>query len=306
MERLVFLQRVIDYIEDHIKEELSAEELAGMVGYSPYHFSRIFYKQTGYTLMDYVVKRKLQFALYELVNGKKIIEIAMDYGFETHAGFTKAFKKCFGSPPSLYKEHGPTSLPQKLDLMSLHEKNTGGIVLQPQIVLRDAFNVAGKIFSIENFPADRNVPAFWDQEGLTDGSIERYLYKELSPKKHGEYCINLSRSLDENMCRYLFAVNYDDEKVLPDGITATQIPEAVYAIFRTPLVEVSQFATAIKGTWRYILEEWFPHSSYEVDEEGFDFEFYDEHCHYWDFKRVYMEIHIPIKEKSREITLEIF
>jgi AraC family transcriptional regulator len=299
IQQLLLLQRVIDYIEDHIKEELSTEELARMVGYSPYHFSRIFHKQTGYTLMDYVVKRKLQFALYELVNGKKIIEIAMDYGFETHSGFTKAFKKCFGSPPSLYKEHCPTSLPQKLDLMSLHQKNTGGIVLQPQIVRRSAFNVAGKIFSIENFPSDRNVPAFWDQEGLTDGSIETYLYEVLSPKKHGEYCINLSRSLEEG-CRYLFAVDYDGEMSLPDGVTATRIPEATYAIFRTPLVEVGQFATAIKGTWRYILEDWFPHSSYEVDEEGFDFEFYDEHCHYWDFKKIYMEIHIPIKEKSRE------
>jgi AraC-like DNA-binding protein len=43
-------------------------------------------KHTGYTLMVYVVKRKLQYALYELVNGNKIIQIAMDYGFDTHAG----------------------------------------------------------------------------------------------------------------------------------------------------------------------------------------------------------------------------
>lgn len=300
IQQLSLLQTVIDYIEDHIKEEMSAESLAGMVGYSPYHFSRIFYKQTGYTLMDYVVKRKLQFALYELVNGKKIIEIALDYGFETHAGFTKAFKKCFGSPPSLYKEHCPTSLPQKLDLMSLHQKKTGGIVLQPQIVRRSAFLVAGKVFSIENFPANRNVPAFWEQEGLTDGSIERYLYEVLAPKKHGEYCINLSRSLEEDRCQYLFAVDYDGETGLPDDLTSAEIPDANYAIFRTPLVEVDHFASAIKGTWRYILEDWFPHSSYEVDEDSFDFEFYDEHCHYWDFKKIYMEIHIPIKEKPRE------
>jgi AraC family transcriptional regulator len=300
IQQLLLLQRVIDYIEDHIKEELSAEKLAGMVGYSPYHFSRIFYKQTGYTLMDYVVKRKLQFALYELVNGKKIIDIALDYGFETHAGFTKAFKKCFGSPPSLYKEHCPISLPQKLDLMSLHQKNTGGIVLQPQIVRRSAFFVAGKIFCLENVPSTSNVPAFWEQEGLTDGSIERYLYEVLSPKRHGEYCIRLRSSLDDEICRYLFAVDYDHETGLPDGLSAIQIPGAAYAVFRTPLVEVEQFASAINGTWRYILEDWFPTSSYEVDEEGFDFEFYDEHCHYWDFKKIYMEIHIPIKEKSRE------
>lgn len=107
------LQQVIDYIDDHIKEEIAPELLARLAGYSPYHFYRLFQKQIGYTLMDYVLKRKLQFALYELINGKKVVEIAMDYGFETHAGFTKAFKKCFGSPPSLYKLHCPLSLPQK-------------------------------------------------------------------------------------------------------------------------------------------------------------------------------------------------
>ncbi|MCC0566691.1 helix-turn-helix transcriptional regulator [Brevibacillus borstelensis] len=116
------LQKAIDYIEDHIKDEIDPEKLAAMAGYSPYHFYRIFHKHTGFTIMDYVVKRKLQYAMYELANGEKIIQIAMDYGFETHSGFTKAFKKCFGSPPSLYKLHCPLSLPQKLNLLSLHEK----------------------------------------------------------------------------------------------------------------------------------------------------------------------------------------
>jgi AraC family transcriptional regulator len=105
------LQQVIDYIEQHIKDEMEPENLAKMAGYSPYHFYRVFQKHTGYTLMDYVVKRKLQYALHELVNEKKVIQIAMNYGFETHAGFTKAFKKCLGSPPSLYKIHCPKSLP---------------------------------------------------------------------------------------------------------------------------------------------------------------------------------------------------
>jgi AraC family transcriptional regulator len=105
IQQLLLLQQVIDYIEEHIKDEIAPESLATMTGYSPYHFYRVFQKYTGYTLMDYVVKRRLQYALHELVNGKKVIQIAMDYGFETHAGFTKAFKKCFGSPPSLYKIH---------------------------------------------------------------------------------------------------------------------------------------------------------------------------------------------------------
>jgi AraC family transcriptional regulator len=223
----------------------------------------------------------------------------MDYGFDTHAGFTNAFKKCFGSPPSLYKIHGPKSLPQKLDLISIHQKNTGGFVLQPMIVNRPSFTVAGKTFEINmgNVSYTRDAPAIWDQEGLADGSIERSLYKSLAPKNHGEYCINLSPSEGENKFAYLFAVDLDKDTSLPDGLTPLQIPAATYAVFRTPLVEVEKFASAIRGTWRYILEDWFPQSSYEVDEDSFDFEYYDEHCHHWDYEKVYMEIHIPLKER---------
>jgi AraC family transcriptional regulator len=294
MEQVKLMQFVIDYIENYIKDDIDPEKLAKMVGYSPYHFYRMFQKNIGYTLMDYVLKRKLQYALYELAHGKKILEIAMDYGFETHAGFTKAFKKCFGSPPSLYKRHCPISLPQKLDLLSIQQKNVGGILMQPMIVDLPSFWVAGKTFEMDmkNVSFTRDAPAFWDQKGLDDGSIETLLYSVLSPKKHGEFCINLSET--ENQFTYLFALEDDGTTLLPAGLTRFQIPSATYAVFRTPLVEAKQFASAIKGTWKYILEDWFPNSSYEVDEAGFDFEYYDEHCHYWDYDKIYMEIYIPI------------
>ncbi|MEH7331640.1 AraC family transcriptional regulator [Neobacillus drentensis] len=297
---LTILQRVIDYIEEHIKDEIDPIQLAEMAGYSPFHFYRIFQKHIGYTVMDYVLKRKLQYALHELVHGKKIIQIAMDYGFETHSGFTKAFKKCFGSPPSLYKLHCPRSLPQKLDLMSLQQKKIGGIVMQPKMIVKPAFSVAGKTFEsiIENVSYTRDLPAFWDQKGLTDGSTERMLYQLLAPQKHGEYCINLGSTEYEDRFTYIFAVDLDLGVSLPDELTHLEIPPATYAIFKTPLVGVEQFVSAIKGTWQYILEDWLPHSAYEVDEAAFDFEYYDEHCHYWDYEKIYMEIHIPIKERE--------
>jgi AraC family transcriptional regulator len=299
MEQLTMLQVVIDYIDEHIKEEMEPESLAKMAGYSPYHFYRLFQKHIGFTLMDYVLKRKLQFALFELTNGKKVMEIALDYGFETHAGFTKAFKKCFGSPPSLYKLHCPLSLPQKPDLLSLHQKNLNGVVLQPKIVKRQPFTVAGKTFEgfVKNVFYTRDVPAYWNQRGLTDGAVERMLYEALKPRNHGEYCINFKSNETDGSFIYLFSVEFDEGKELPKGLTSLQIPSATYAVFKTPLVSVDQFVPAIKGTWQYILEDWLPHSSYEVDEASYDFEYYDEHCHYWDYEKIYMEIHIPIKEK---------
>lgn len=300
IQQVLLLQQVISYIDEHIKEEIHPEKLAALVSYSPYHFYRLFYNHTGYTVMDYVQKRKLQFALYELVQGKKIIQIALDYGFETHAGFTKAFKKCFGSPPSLYKLHCPISLPPKPDLLSLRQKQTGGIVMQPKIVKKQAFTIAGKTFEseIDKVSYTRDAPAFWEQRISEDEAIETTLYNLLTPEKHGEYCINLNNSAVDNSFIYFFAVNYDQDTPLPTGITKLHIPTATYAVFMSPLVEVEQFVASIKGTWQYILEDWLPHSQYEVDENVYDFEYYDEHCHDWEYEKIYMEIYLPVKERT--------
>lgn len=252
--------------------------------------------------MDYVLKRKLQYALYDLAQGEKVIQIALDYGFETHSGFTKAFKKCFGSPPSLYRLHCPISLPQKLNLLSLREKKVGGIVMQPKIVQKPAFYIAGKTFesTIKNISYTRDAPAFWNQRISSDEAIESTLYEALSPEKHGEYCINLNNEDLADRFTYLFAVNYEQHIQLPTRLTKLQIPDTTYAIFKTPLVTVEQFVSSIKGTWQYILEDWLPQSLYEVDETSYDFEYYDEHCHDWEYEKIYMEIYLPIKEKSKD------
>ncbi|MGL4739011.1 MAG: helix-turn-helix transcriptional regulator, partial [Cellulosilyticaceae bacterium] len=90
----------IKYIENHIKEALTAGRIAEEVGYSVYHLSHVFREEMGMAMMEYVKERKLICASLELVAGKKIIDIAMEYGYHTHSGFSKAFKKKFGFPPT--------------------------------------------------------------------------------------------------------------------------------------------------------------------------------------------------------------
>lgn len=58
---------------------------------------------------------------------------------------------------------------------------------------------------------------------------------------------------------------------------------------------IDDLVDSINGTWTYILQEWFPNSQYEIDEDKFDFEHYDEHCHPWEDDKASMEIYIPIK-----------
>ncbi|MDR2941750.1 MAG: helix-turn-helix domain-containing protein [Treponema sp.] len=87
MDYIDILQEMLRYVDTHIKEELNVEKLAARAGFSPYHFCRIFQWGVGYSPMEYVRNRRLAFAASALNSGRKIIDIAVDYGFETHYTF---------------------------------------------------------------------------------------------------------------------------------------------------------------------------------------------------------------------------
>lgn len=93
----------LKYIEENINESITAKAVAENAGYSLYYFSRMFKKQMGLSIMEYVKDRRLIKASEEISNGKKIIDIALDYGYQSHSGFTKAFKNKFGFSPSLLR-----------------------------------------------------------------------------------------------------------------------------------------------------------------------------------------------------------
>lgn len=94
---------ILRYIDEHIEEELSAGKIANEAGYSEFHFARIFKDEMKMTLKDYVTRRRLIKASEQIIAGHKIIDTAVQYGWESHAGFTKAFKKEFGFSPSFLK-----------------------------------------------------------------------------------------------------------------------------------------------------------------------------------------------------------
>ena len=151
---------------------------------------------------------------------------------------------------------------------------------------------------MKNNAHTRDIPAFWDEIDFGGHGYEGKLYESQNPPEHGEYgvCVNINPESDEFSWIMGVAVeNYD--KVTPELCTL-EIPAATYAVFTTPAVDNDDFPNSIAGTWKYILDEWFPNSDYEIDDTKLDFEFYDERCHYTIFEKVAMDIYIPIKSKK--------
>ncbi len=293
------IQNCLDYIEAHITEKITVETLAKLAGFSTHHFYKLFYSYVGIPVMEYVTRRKLQHALYELSRGERILDVAIMYGFETHAGFTKAFKRIFGYAPSFYRMHAPVAPPQPINLVALKENKTGGIIMQPKIISKEAFKVVGYEFktTLRNNAHSRDIPAFWDSCNI-EGK-EETLYATQPVKKHGEYglCINTNTETDD--FSYVLGVEVTDFHKALDTMYTLEVPAADYAVFTTPPVEEADFVESIKGTWKYILEEWFSASGYEIDDTKQDFEFYDERCHTWENDKMVMEIYVPIKKAGK-------
>lgn len=102
------VQQSVDYIEEHLQENIRAEDLAEMVGLSPFYYQRLFKRLVNKPLQEYIKLRRLAKAIEVLdAENLRILDVALDYGFASHANFTRAFKETFGITPDEYKKNHP-------------------------------------------------------------------------------------------------------------------------------------------------------------------------------------------------------
>lgn len=108
MEKIDAVQRMQDYIEEHITEVITLHMLSDVAGYSPWHSVRIFKELTEKTPFEYIRTLRLSKAAVKLRDEDvKIIDVALDFVFDSHEGFSRAFSKEFGISPMRYRKSKP-------------------------------------------------------------------------------------------------------------------------------------------------------------------------------------------------------
>ena len=104
MEQFIYLNCAIDYIERNLTQPLPIEQVAKVVGYSRFHFDRLFLAAVGDTPASYLRKRRLTEAAREIVTANKsLLELTLDYQFQSQEAFTRSFKRMFGFSPGAYR-----------------------------------------------------------------------------------------------------------------------------------------------------------------------------------------------------------
>jgi AraC family transcriptional regulator len=107
-QQIAAVNRVQEYIKAHLRQQMTLHEIAQYAGYSPWYISKIFKEYTNKTIFEYIRSVRLTGAALNLRdNDTQVIDVALEFIFDTHEGFTRAFSKEFGIAPKKYSMHAP-------------------------------------------------------------------------------------------------------------------------------------------------------------------------------------------------------
>lgn len=285
MEWMAIIGNSIQYMEDHITKDLSVDEVAKAVGVSPFYFQKGFAMLCWFSVAEYLRNRRLALAGNDLlITGKKIIDLAMKYGYDSPDSFTKAFTRFHGvSPSSVRKDEGLLKTFTPLKIKFILE---GGYLMDYKIMKKEAFTVIGnaKTFAFEG--AKEIIPQFWKEHYETGkGAIVM-----------GCYGINIDLEMGQEQFDYLIADPYNPQKEVPAGFVTRTIPAFDWAVFpcKGPMPK------ALQDVNTKIYTEWLPALKEYEFAAGYCVEYYDDPTKYkkgTQDENYYCEIWVPVKKK---------
>jgi len=281
MEWVERLNQSMQYIEEHLTQELDYEQLGRIACCSTYHFQRMFTYMAGVTLSEYIRRRKMSLAAVDLQSGReKIIDIAQKYGYNSPTAFNRAFQGVHGIAPSAVRGEGVSvkSFPPITFAITVK----GAEELQYRVETKEAFRIVGVSAPLygeieDNFMV---VPRLW-QSAVSDGTMEKLAGMMDTPPMG---LLGVSACDDQEQWKYFIAVSTSKNKEAFEEYT---VPAATWAIFVGSGTNLS-----VQELERRIIMEWLPTSGYEYDNAP-DIEVYLNP----DPKNAQFEVWIPVTKK---------
>lgn len=266
------LEKAMDYIEEHLEEEISLEELGKITCCSPFHFQRIFSCLTELSLAQYIRRRRMTKAAADLQAGEKVLDVALKYGYDSPTSFSRAFSGIHGIPPSAAKAKGAPL--KAFPRICFQIQIKGDTEMNYRIEERESFRIIGKRASLpsEIDACMQEIPLLWEKLGTEDSSalfrandtLPRGILGVCTPPKDGriDYYIAAASSLPAQA-----------------GMEEFTIPACTWAIFPC----TGSLSDAIQELLKRITAQWLPSSGYDYADAP-DIELYFEdsgRCEIW-------------------------
>lgn len=271
MEWIKSIQNAIDYIEEHITEDMDYEDIARKAYSSPFHFQRTFSILCGFTVGDYIRMRRLSLAASDLIRSNdKVIDVALRYGYDTPESFTRAFVRFHGVTPTEAKRGRNIKSFSRLSVKLIL---TGGSTMDYRIEKLGAFQVICKrkqVSKQNNWTATPDISAYWDECGA-NGTIQKIVsYIPEKPILKGMLGICFSGDFKAEEFPYGIGTEYDGRPVADDGLEIVDIPANTYAVFTCR----GKMPDAFPETYKKIITEFFPQSNKYEYGHGIELEVY--------------------------------
>ena len=257
MEWLSAIRTAIDYMENHLSDNISAQDVAGQVYLSPFFLQRGFSLMTNYGIGEYLRNRRLYRAALDLQRtDEKVIDIALRYGYETPESFTKAFSRFHGATPSQVREGAAVNVFLPLTIKISIQ---GGHQMEYKISPMFPFTVIGFQKVFDNETAYAEIPKFWDEIcekyafNVYAGNAPANPYEQaLMDNCIGEYGVCID-DIGGGQFRYLVAGKYTGGNV-PEGMVVYEFPRSNWAVFDC----IGPIPEALQTVNTRIFNEWLP------------------------------------------------
>lgn len=285
------LERAVIYIEANLSEDIRVEDVAKAAGYSYYHLNRQFFALLGESIGSYIKKRRLANAAKRLLyTEERIIDIAVDSGFESSEAFSRAFKAIYQVSPQIYRKNRLdvcVGSKERLD-QGLLQHLISNVTVHPQIVTMPEIKVTG--IRGETTLSDIKLRELWNQVN--------HMHRDIPHLVEGGRGFGICEACNENT---LYTMNdwvlftevagyeVDSFEDLPPQFVRKILPAGKYAVFthRGSLRMLPQTFDYIWGTWFLTTDE-------ELDWRE-DFELYDNRFLGYDHPESEIDLYIPIR-----------
>jgi AraC family transcriptional regulator len=254
-------QKALWFIEGHLADELTLDEVAAIGGVSRYHMVRAFAAATGLSVMRYVRARRLSEAARALAAGAPdILRVALDADYGSHEAFTRAFREHFGITPDAVRAQ------RRLDTLKLQDPIIMDSTLldnlaPPRFETAKPFLVAG-LGERYSFETNAGIPGQWQRF-----NEQRHEIPDQAGRVSYGVCCNGD---DSGNFDYIAGVEVSDFSDLPRKFARVRVPEARYAVFSH-----REHVSTVRRTVNTIWNQWLPASGLVVADAP-NFERYDE------------------------------
>lgn len=248
------LSQAVDYIESNLAGTVSYDEAAKIACCSTYYFQRMFSLIVGISLSEYIRRRRMTKAAFELqTSDTKVMNIGLKYGYVSPTSFNRAFQSVHGVSPTAARAQG--TLLSAYPPISFSILVTGGENMSYRIEAKEAIRIVGVKTSLQ-LDMEQNqkiVPLFWDK--MLGSTLLSEICELANKDANGIF--GVTAYMDPKNIYYYIAAPTD--KPVPDGMMEFEIPAATWVVFESN----GHFKESVQTVFKRFLTEWLPVSGYE-------------------------------------------